>query len=185
MGKKLPGFLRRTDIYGFELFMALFGLVVTTVIVDYGLFSIFNYLQPMSRSADMGDLTLWVVAAVAVWLPVTILFYLRSRGEGEANPLQTARPIHKVFVSIYFFVLIVGMVGLVFGALYSLIMFAVNGEQNIGRLLYQTVTPALLAGLFHVGMLFAYSKTKKLSASKFATAFGVVALVVAVMLLVV
>lgn len=180
---KRPGFFQRTSIYGFELFTALFGLFTTLVVVDYGIFALFNYLRSFSGgSSYFGDITIWIVAAMVVWLPVTIVFYLRSRSEYERHPLHGDSPLHKVLVSIYYVSVLFGAIGLSFALIYALVHLTVSPDESVADVLVRVVVPAFIATLVHVGMMFAYPKSRRPSRKIFATVFGILAAVVAVSL---
>lgn len=183
---KRPGFFERTSIYGFELFTALFGLVTTLVVVDYGIFALFNYLRSLSGlTSYVGEITIWVVAAMIVWLPVTIVFYLRSRSEYEKHPLHGSSALHKVLVSIYYVTVLFGAIGLAFALIYALVHLAVSPEESVPDVLVRVVVPAFIATLVHVGMMFAYPKSGRPTRKIFAASFGVLAAVIAGLLLVV
>lgn len=183
---KRPGFFQRTSIYGFELFTALFGLITTLIVVDYGIFALFNYLLSLSgMTSYVGEITIWVVAAMIVWLPVTIVFYLRSRSEFERHPLHGDSLLHKVLVSIYYVTVLFGAIGLAFALIYALVHLAVSPDESVVDVLVRVVVPAFVATLVHVGMMFAYPKSGRPSRKLFASGFGVLAAVVAALLLIV
>jgi len=180
------GFFHRTSIYGFEFFTALFGLITTLLVVDYGVFALFNYLRSINgASLYVGEITIWVVAAMIVWLPVTIAFYLRSRSEYERHPLHGDSALHKVLISIYYVIVLFGAIGLSFAAIYALVHLAVSPDESIVDVLVRIVVPAVLAMLLHVGMMFAYPKSGRPSRKSFVIVFGVVATVIAAVLLIV
>lgn len=185
-GVKRLGFLQRTSLYGFELFTALFGLVTTLIVVDYGLFTLFNYFRDLNTAnAYVGEATIWVVAAMIVWLPVTLGFYLRSRSEYERHPLHQDSVLHKVLVSIYYVSLLFGAIGLSFAAIYALVHLAVSPDESVTDVLVRVTVPAIIATLLHVGMMMAYPKSKRPSRKLFATTFGVIATSVTILLFVV
>jgi type II secretory pathway pseudopilin PulG len=181
-----PGFFHRTSIYGFELFTALFGLATTLIVIDYGIFALFNYLRSMTNANFyVGELTVWVVAAMIVWLPVTIAFYLRSRSEYERNPLHGGATLHKVLVSIYYVLVLFGAIGLAFAAIYALIHLTVTPDESVPDALLRVVAPAVLGAILHVGMMFAYPKSGRPTRKNFVTVFGVIAVLIAALLLIV
>lgn len=168
------GFLQRTNIYGFELFMALFGLVATLVAIDYSIFLLLNFLSDnRNPSFALNEFTIFVVAAVIVWLPITLIFYLRSRAELERNSSYAQSPLHKVLLSIYYFMVLFGAAILLFAAIFTLIRLAVTPDQSVGEQLLRFVLPALLGVAVHVGMMFAYPKSKRPSRKAFALVFGI------------
>lgn len=168
------GFLHRTNMYGFELFMALFGLVATVIAIDYSLIFLFNFLgDNRNPSHTVNDFTIFVISAVIVWLPITLIFYLRSRAELEKNPSLSQSVVHKVLLSIYYFTLLFGGAILLFGAIFTLIRLAVTPDQPVIEQLLRFVVPALLAVGVHAGMMYAYPKSKRPNRKTFALIFGI------------
>lgn len=187
--KRRPSFLNRTGLFGFELFMALFGLVTTLVVVDYGVFALFNYSNNARVNADsapfLGESIIWIVTALFVWLPVTIVFYLRSRSEAEQKPARSSSVLYKVLTSIYYFCVIVGAIILVFLAIYSLVSGSTTPDVSMKDVLMKSAVPALLAVAIHVGMMFAYTKSNRPPRLVFASLYGGFVAVLAVVLLVI
>ena len=182
--KKL-GFFQRTSMYGFELFMALFGLVTSLIVIDYSLFALAEYLFVPQSNSYAGELMIWVVAAMIVWLPVTIVFYLRSRAELERNDVLAGVLSHKMLLSLYYFSVIFGAIILGFIAMYSLIRVAVTPDASVSQVLLRVVLPSVVAIAIHVGMMFAMRRSKRPSRRVFALAFGASAAVLAGVLLVI
>lgn len=190
IAKKAPSqpkkFLERTSLYGFELFMSLFGLVTTLVVLDYGVFTLCNYLTGGGAATwRMGDFAVWIVVAMIVWLPVTLVFYLRSRAESQQHPLHAQSALYKVLISIYYFALIVGAIGLVFMAVYMLVRLAIDPSEVLSDAMLRMVLPALVAAALHVGMMFAYPKFGRPSRTIFAGVLGAVSTILIIALLVV
>lgn len=177
-----------TSIYGFELVMATFGLTVAAIVIDYGFFAFFNYLKGIGStagSAIVGEFSLWIVAAMLVWVPIALTFYFRTRGQLATNPIQRQTALHKVFISIYMFVNILIGAGALFAVLYTLIRLAVGVEDmHADEVLVRIALPALLTVGLHGAMLFAYSNAKQVSRKRFGVAFAAVAGVVMVALLI-
>ncbi len=173
---KKPGFFQRTSMYGFELFMAFFGLVTTLIVVDYCIFALVNYIRGAGNDTSyVGEFTIWIIAAMIVWLPVTAVFYLRSRSEGLRNPAHEQSVLFKVLASIYYFCVIIGATGLAFAAIYALVRMAVSPDESATEVLVRVVVPAGLAVLVHIGMMFACPKSNKPSRRVFTTIFVTVA----------
>lgn len=168
--------LSKTGLYGFELFMAGFGLTVAAIVIDYGLFAFFNYIKGMEDGATrvVGEFSLWIVAAMLVWLPLALVFYLRSRGEALYQPARRQSRLHKVLMSLYYFVNILIAAGAVFTVLYSLIKVAVgSAELDVDDMLVRVTLPAVIMALLHMWLLFAFSNWKLASRKIFALALGV------------
>jgi type II secretory pathway pseudopilin PulG len=120
-----------------------------------------------------------------VWLPVTIAFYLRSRSEYERHPLHGESALHKVLISIYYVFILFGAIGLSFAAIYAVVHLAVSPDESVVDVLVRVVVPAVVATLLHVGMMFAYPKSGRPSRKSFVLSFGILAAIVATVLLVV
>lgn len=181
---KKPGFFQRMSMYGFELFMALFGLVTTLIVIDYSIFALVNYLCGVgNEAAYVGEYTIWIIAALIVWLPITIVFYLRSRSEGLRNPVHERSVLFKVLTATYYFCIIIGGTVLAFTAIYSLVRMAVTPDEPAADVLTRVVSPAILAVLVHVGMMFAFPKSNKPSRRVFTMTFVAIAGVLALALL--
>lgn len=182
---RLNRWLDRSSLYGFELFMSFFGLLTAAYVIDWGLFTLFNSLasdsQAMSRS--LGEMSLWVAAAMFIWIPLALVFYARTRGQLIETPDKQSSTIHKIFVSVYLFFNTVSAAGAAFAVVYSLIRMAI-GEGDAGQTLLRVTVPAMLMVALHVGLLFAYSRSRLVTRKSFALTFGAIGLVVITALLV-
>ena len=182
--------LDRTGIYGFELLMATFGLTVAAIVIDYGFFAFFSYVigvegRSVSANAFVGEFSLWIVAAMLVWVPLALVFYMRTRGQLAANPAQGQTGLHKVLVSLYLFVNTIIAAGALFAFLYVLIRLAVGVEDaKVGEVIGRIALPALLVVILHLGMLSAYMTSRKVTRKTFGLSFAIVAAVVMLALLV-
>lgn len=178
-----------TGMYGFELLMATFGLTTAAIVIDYGLFAFFNYVKGADagyNAALFGEFSLWIVAAMLVWLPLAIVFYLRTRGQLAATPERRQSTLHKVLVSIYQFVNIIIAAGALFAVFYSLIRPLVNGAggEEFGNILVRVTLPALLMIAVHGWALMAYGRSQRMTRKLFGMVFVGVGLLVMVGLLV-
>lgn len=187
-GKSKIGIFSRTGMFGFELFMALFSIVSTVAIIDYGLFVLGNYIMGIDQGGAIyiSEMTIWLVAAMIVWLPVTLFFYLRTSAVVIRNPEKIRSTFQKVLLSIYYFVVIVGGIGLMFAAVYSLIRGAIAPDQSMVEVLVRVVLPSVIAVAVHAGLMFAYGKNAgKKTRVIFASVFTTISVVMAVTLLIV
>ena len=181
--------LNHTGIYGFELLMATFGLTVAAIVIDYGLFAFFHYLKGANDtygSSVVGEFSLWIVAAMLVWLPLAIVFYLRTRGQMAVDTQRRQATLHKVLVSIYQFVNVLIGAGALFVFLYSLIRLAVNVDsgETAADVLVRVSLPALLMVGLHGWLLFAYAKSARITRKLFGLSMGIIGIVVMLGLLV-
>ncbi|HSX28641.1 MAG TPA: DUF5671 domain-containing protein [Candidatus Saccharimonadales bacterium] len=145
---KLPVWAMRSKYYLMEFIAALGGLLVTTVILDRVLFGITRYLADSQGTRSVGDqLNLWAVAFLIVALPVTLLFYKRSRFEELERPAVATTKLRRFFLYIFMLAMLAGSVLFAVYALYTLLS-ALLGATEIGdALLQQTLPAALAAGL--------------------------------------
>ncbi len=177
-----------TSMYGFELFMAGFGLTVAAIVIDYGLFAFFNYAYGIDGSNArqvVGEFSLWIVAAMLVWLPLALGFYLRVRGEQALSPTRSQGRLHKVLLSIFFFVNILILAGSLFAVLYSLIRMATGAaDMEAMEMLVRVTLPAFLMAVLHAALLFAFTKARWASRRNFALGFGLLGLAVMAALMV-
>lgn len=182
-------YLNYTGIYGFELLMATFGLTVAAVVIDYGMFAFFNHLRSSENSyavSALGEFSIWIVVAMLVWLPLALVFYLRTRGQLVAEPTRRQAVIHKLLVSLFQFVNVITIIGAVFGLLYSLLrpLITGSGGEEFLDSLIRVSLPALGVAAVHSWLLFAYSRSTRVTRRLFAMVFSIVGIIVMVCLLV-
>jgi competence protein ComGC len=130
------------------------------------------------------EFSLWIIAAVLVWLPIAAVFYLRVRGQLDGDGGRRTTTAHKVIVSLYLFINIVLAAGALFAALYSLIRLAVGFDGlGVSDLLVRVVVPALCMVLVHVWMMTAYSPSRRISRKIFTGSILALSLLVTISLL--
>lgn len=180
--QSLMRWFSHTSMYGFELFMASFGLTVAAVVIDYGLFAFFNYIKGFGADDTqqiVGQVSLWIVAAMLVWLPLAVGFYLRARGEQASNPERKTRRLHKIVVSVFLFANILILAGAFFTVLYTIIQLLVGSfDMAVADVLLRLTLPALLVAILHGWLLFAFSNVEFARRKVFAIVFVVIGLVV-------
>lgn len=183
--KTSSNWLSRTSIYGFELWMATFSLTTAAIVMDYGLFAFFNYLRGTGSAAQyVGQASIWIVAAMLVWLPVAAIFYLRVRGEAAHHEERTRSSLYKFLVSLSMFVNILIGLGLVLTAVYSLLQLAVGAGDSALDVVVRLVIPAILGALIHGAVFAAFSRGFKVPRKWFAIGFVAVGILVMIGLLV-
>ncbi len=188
--KKATGkfsWLSHTKIHGLELFMALFGLITTAIVVDYGLFATFNYIKGVGNDAtSFSEMTLWVIASMVIWIPLTVGFYLRSRGEHLLNPARKEQISYKALTITYMVINILAAVAAFFAAFYvafrMLVMVGYN-ESDAADQWVRVILPALIMVAVHVGMIFAFPRGNRPSRKFFSITFTSVSAVVMVALM--
>lgn len=179
--------LNHTKIHGLELFMALFGLITTAIVVDYGLFAIFNYIKGVGNDANsFSEMTLWVIASMVIWIPLSVGFYLRSRGEHLLNPARKEQISYKALTITYMVINILAAVAAFFAAFYiafrMLVMVGYN-ETDAADQWVRVILPALIMVAVHVGMIFAFPRGNRPSRKFFSITFASVSAVVMVALM--
>ncbi|HET7630174.1 MAG TPA: hypothetical protein VFK03_02260 [Candidatus Saccharimonadales bacterium] len=182
----LPAWLNRTGMYGFEQFMALIGLLTTAAVLDYGWFALFNMIDNDSFGAGVGRLSLAIVVAMIVWLPVTVFFFLRMRAQAVAHPETNHTHLAKFFNAAYLVIAITAAIGFAFTAIYSLLNYFVSlNGQSLSDVLLKLSLPALLSVLTELALVMAIVRPKGLfSRGKFAAWFSLLSLAVVVTLFV-
>ncbi|MGB3023419.1 MAG: hypothetical protein WBB39_01295 [Candidatus Saccharimonadales bacterium] len=169
-GRWLEKITQGMSLYGLELALSTVGLLVTLGVLTYGVFALINYgagiEDPMAQQF-MGEFSLWVAAMMVVWLPLTVIFYLRARHETDRNPASEHRFLHKFVVGLFMFNLIVTFATLVFTIVYSLIRMAVGIDDQAGDTALRVVLPSVLSAVVTAGFLAAYNRTQILSRKLF------------------
>ncbi len=172
--------------YGLELSLATIGLIATSIITTYGIYALVNYLKGIDTPAGtqfMGEFSLWVAATMLVWLPLGLVYYLRTRAETTRHTATEERWVHKLFVSVFLFQLVMLIAAIVFSIVYALLRIVVGIDDQAGDTAVRVVVPGLLAIAFNLGLFWAYSKHNRLSRTRFAGIVGVISLVVTLVLL--
>lgn len=164
--------------------MSLLGLFSVAVVVDYALFTLFNYIRNLGDETvklAVGNYTLVIVAAMVVWLPLAMWFYLRTRAETSANAKRVDGPLHKFLFSVFMVVNILTAAVFVFVALYSSMRALVDVGSDVADTMMRVAVPSLLAACTHAGILLAYRRNNRPSRRQFAfgfTAVGVLLMLV-------
>lgn len=176
-----------TGLYGLELIVAALGLIVTSGVLTFGIYALFNYFAGVDNSAQyfMGDFSIWLVAGMVAWLPLTVFFYLRTRGEVLNNPAREDVLLHKLVVGLYRFHLILLIVGTLFVSVYAAFRLLVDVDASVGDTMLRVVVPGVLAALLNAGIVMAYNRSQKPSRKLFTILLTAVSLVIMVTLLVV
>ena len=177
-----------TSIYGFELFMAAFGVLTAAFVVDYGIASLFRYLYMTTTDkyySAVDSFPLWVVAAMLVWVTLALTFYLRARSELDRNEARRQTNVHKVITSIFSFVTIVALAVATFTALYSLMKIVVGISDDAARETVVVAIPALLIAGLHLWLLQAFRRPERSRKKTFVLLFaGLTASIMIVLLIV-
>ncbi len=165
--------------YGLELALSVVGLLVTVGVINYAIYALINYMKGIENPLAVrfvGEFSLWVAASMIIWLPLAVVFYLRTRAEIERHPATKERLIHKLFVGFFLFNVVLAIAGTLFSVVYALIRIIVGIDDQAGDTAVRTILPGVLAALVNVGLFWAYGRHQGLSRKTFSlllTGFGV------------
>lgn len=154
-------FTQRTSLYGFELIVSTIGLLTTTSVVIYGVYVLCNYFVGIDEASVrqfVGQASLWLMSTMIVWLPLTLFFYLRTRGEAAVVPAREASGLHKFIIGAYRFVLLMVIVGLLFSAVYSIIRLLVSVDDSAHEVILRVAVPGVIGAIVASGMSLAYTR---------------------------
>lgn len=176
-----------TGLYGLELIVAALGLVVTSGVLTFSIYALFNYFAGVDNSAQyfMGDFSIWLAAGMVAWLPLTVFFYLRSRGEVLNNPAREDMTLHKLVVGLYRFHMILLIVGTLFVSVYAAFRLLVDVDASVSDTLLRVVVPGVLAALVNTGMVMSFNRSQKPSRKLFTILLTSISLVVMTTLLII
>ena len=182
---KVPAWARRSRYYLMEFIAALLGLAATAYLLDRAVFALTRYLSDANAVGTIDDrMNLGVVAALLVVLPLTLVFYKRSRFEELDRPPVAKTKLRRFFLYIFMLVMLLNAVGFMVAAIYSALMIAF-GAAEIGETLLRQTAPALLAAMIHGYIFRVFMKTNSVSQIKeFTFTFGLIGTVLFVALLV-
>lgn len=162
MRPKKQSFLRQARIYGFELFMATFGLFSLGILADITISWFFSGIahDTAERVASNNEESLLLLGVVIlVWAPIALFFYLRARGYSNTHAEVRQKTVHKVLSSIYYFANIITIVCALLLALYSMGSTLLGFADTDENLWLTAVVPALAIVLWHGYLLFAFLET--------------------------
>lgn len=176
-----------TGLYGLELILATLGLIVTSGFLTFGIYALFNYMAGVDNSAQyfMGDFSIWLVAGMVAWLPLTVFFYLRTRGEVLNHPEREDVLLHKLIVGLYRFHFILLIVGTLFVSVYAAFRLLVDVDASVGDTMVRIVLPGVIAAMVNAGLVMAYNRSQKPSRKLFTILLTAVSLIIMITLLIV
>lgn len=145
-------FINRTSVYGLELAVALVTMIISVSVLSFAAFSLFNYIAGTSDlSEGAGYFALWTAASAVVWVPVAIIFYLRSRAQMMAKPDLHDNVVQRTFITIYQVVMILTVISFAVATVYAALMALVKPDETMDILLGGAVPSAISALLFWLG----------------------------------
>lgn len=153
---------RKSRFFGFELFMALFSLFTLALLVDIVTVWFFQDIVrgDMAYSSGSQDLLVFMCAALVVWLPIAVTFYIRARRQVDAVADVRQKTSCKVMLSIFYFINIITMAGAALTALYSIGAWALGMNSSDENIWVTAVIPALVIALWHGYLLLAFSQLR-------------------------
>ncbi|MFZ1812526.1 MAG: hypothetical protein WAU02_03350 [Candidatus Saccharimonadales bacterium] len=157
--------------YGLELALSTLGLMVTAMVLTYGIYATVNYIKGIDNPFAvryLGEFSLWVAASMIIWLPLAVVYYLRTRAEIDRHPATKERLVHKLFVGFFLFNIIIVIAAALFSVVYALIRIAVGIDDTVSDTLVRIVLPGILAAAVNIGLFWAYGKHQGLSRKAFA-----------------
>lgn len=185
-GRWRQRFFSGTSLYGFELVVAVIGLLVTIGVLIYGIYALSNYLVGIDSSSTRqftGELSVWLMATMIVWLPLTLFFYVRSRAEVTVNPKRETTLFHKFVIGAYRFVLLMGVIGLLFSVVYLTIRLLIGIEDNASDIALRMIVPGLVSAFVAGGSMVAFNRSHVPAHSLFSLLLSGVSVVVIVAVL--
>ena len=172
--------------YGVELVLSVVGLMITTGVITYAIYAVINHMKGIDNPLAvryLGEFSLWIAASMVIWLPLAVVFYLRTRAELQRHPATKERLVHKLFVGYFSFNVVLVIVGTLFSVVYALIRIAVGVDDQAGDTAIRTVLPGLLTATLMTGLFWAYGRHEGVSRKVFALLITSVGIVVTIALL--
>jgi hypothetical protein len=182
-------FLNHTSQFGFEYFMSLVSILVTASFIAYALFAIANYAYGYNSeysSRFFGEASLWIAAAMIVWLPVTMFFYLRSQGEVDRNVAIRGRGLMKLLTAIFLFFSITAAIVFAFTAVFVALrmLVGIDDLDSLSEGLVRVVIPAVLSSALFGALSLNWLRAQLMSRKTFAVLFSGAAIILTVVILV-
>lgn len=178
--------MRGTNLYGFELIVASIGLIVTAGVVIYGIYAFTNHLLgigDVSARRFTGELSIWLMATMAVWLPLTLFFYIRTRAETVRNPARIKTVFHKFVMGAYRFILLMTVIGLLFSVVFTAIRLLIGIDDNAGETVMRVIVPGLIGAVIASGFMVAYNRSHRPTPRVFSTVVAIVSVAVMIAVL--
>ena len=177
--QNVPRFVDRVSVYGLELAVAMVTLIISASVLSIASYALGNYLAGELPSIGAGYFALWMSASTIVWVPVALLFYLRSRAYMAAHPEVAANPVQRTFVIIYQVFVILVIISFALSAVYTTLMSLVKADDT-SNLLLGGALPSAVSALIFGGALVAFFKRPVVRRKTFALVFLGVSLLVIV-----
>jgi hypothetical protein len=179
---KLLARLDHTHFYFLEYLMTLVGLAFSAILLDHAFYALFQYANDTSTISDLGGAAVKTVGLAVVWLPIGMVFYIRTRAQEKRDPQLVPRRARRFFL--YLFLAIVGIAGAIFA------YFAVRSiiELLIGSLLPRdallgTFAPATLSAIVSWAIIHQFMQPNSWATTRrFIMSFGGVSIIIFILL---
>lgn len=176
---KKTRFIDRVSVYGLEFAVAMVTLVIAASVLSFATYALCNYLAYDSVGTGRGYFALWSSASTIVWVPVALLFYLRSRAYIAQHPEVTSHSVQRVFTIIFQVVMILTIISFSVAAVYAALMSLVKPDET-GQMLLGVALPSAISALLFGGALVSFFRQPVVRRRTFAIVFSIVALAIVI-----
>lgn len=176
---KRPRFIDRVGVYGLEFAVAMVTVVISASVLSFATFALCNYLANETVGSEGGYFALWASASTIVWVPVAMLFYLRSRAYMAQHPDISSQPVQKVFTIIFQVLMILTIISFAVAAVFAVLTSLVEPEQT-SNILIGVALPSAISALLFGGVLVSFFGRPVVRRRTFAVVLAVVTLAIIV-----
>lgn len=176
---KRPRFIDRVSVYGLEFAVAMVTLIISASVLSFATFALCNYLANDMVGSEGGYFALWSSASTIVWVPVAMMFYLRSRGYMAQHPDVSSHPVQKVFTIIFQVLMILTIISFAVAAVFAGLTSLVEPGQTADILL-GIALPSAISALLFGGVLVSFFSRPVVRRRTFALVFALVSLIIIV-----
>jgi hypothetical protein len=177
--KQRSRFIDRVSVYGLEFAVAMVTLIISASVLSFATFALCNYLANETVGSEGGYFALWSSASTIVWVPVAMLFYLRSRAYMAQHPDISSHPVQRVFTIIFQVLMILTIISFAVAAVFAGLTSLVEPD-NTSNILLGVALPSAISALLFGGVLVSFFKQPVVRRRTFAVVFGLVSLAVVI-----
>ena len=152
---KRPRFIDRVGVYGLEFAVAMVTLIISASVLSFATFALCNYLANETVGSEGGYFALWSSASTIVWVPVAMLFYLRSRAYMAQHPDVSSQPVQRVFTIIFQVLMILTIISFAVAAVFAVLTSLVEPDQT-SNILIGVALPSAVSALLFGGVLVSF-----------------------------
>ena len=167
---KKTRFLDSVSVYGLEFAVAMITLIISVSVLSFATFALCNYFAYDDVGSGRGYFALWSSASTIVWVPVALIFYLRSRAYIGRHPEVSDNPVQRVFTIIYQVTMILTIISFAVAAVYAALTSLVRPEDTKDVLL-AVALPSAISALLFSGALVAFFRRPVVRRRTFAILF--------------